>query len=201
MRKSEFASLPDAVLWKQALSGDKAAFSYLYETFAPVLYNYSYRFTGDQAFTEDCIQELFLRLLERGSNLSETDSIKFYLFRALRRDIVRRLDARDQQTLPLLERDTDFRVEFTHEPSWLEHRISEERSAHLLSLLNRLPARQKEVVYLRFYDELPYDEIAQIMGISQLSTYKVLYKALASLGKHLPARAALSLLLLLLTKS
>ena len=197
MKLNPYQSMPDAVLWRQALNGDMEAYAYLYETFAPVLYNYSYRFTGDQAFTEDCIQELFLRLLERGSYLSDTDSIKFYLFRTIRRDIVRRLEARDQQTLPLLERDVDFRVEFTHSASWLESRIREERSGQLLNCLNQLPARQKEAIYLRFYDELSYEEVAQIMGISQLSAYKVIYKALANLYQKMPARSALSLLLMM----
>lgn len=198
MKVNVYESMADAVLWKQALTGDKAAYSYLYETFAPILYNYSYRFTGDQAFTEDCVQELFLRLLERGSHLSETDSIKFYLFRAIRREIVRRLDARDQQTVPLMERDVDFRVEFQHEASWLENRMSEEQSEELLQLLNQLPPRQKEAIFLRFYDELPYEEVAQVMGITQLSAYKIIYKALANLYRRLPVRSALLLSLLLL---
>ena len=192
MKINAYESMADAELWKQALTGDKAAYSYLYETFSPVLYNYSYRFTYDQAFTEDCIQELFLRLLERGSHLSETDSIKFYLFRAIRREIVRKLEARDQQTLPLLERDVDFRVEFQHESSWLANKMTEERSGQLLQVLNQLPTRQKEAIYLRFYDELSYEEVAQIMGITQLSAYKIVYKALASLYRKMPVRSALS---------
>lgn len=189
--------MADSQLWRTAMDGDKQAYAYLYQTYAPILYNYSLRFTGDAAFTEDCIQELFLRLLERGSGLSDTDSIKFYLFRCIRRDIVRRLDARDQQTLPLLERDVDFRVEFAYERSWLDTHISQERSAQLLTVLNQLPARQKEAIFLRFYDGLSYEETARIMGISQLSAYKTIYKALANLQRQLPARSALSLLMTL----
>ncbi|RYF67297.1 MAG: sigma-70 family RNA polymerase sigma factor, partial [Cytophagaceae bacterium] len=201
MNRTTYESMTDALLWEKALSGDKSAYSFLYETYAPILYNYSFRFTSDRAFTEDCVQELFLRLLERGSKLSKTDSIKFYLFRSIRREIVRRLDARDQQTLPLMERDVDFRVEFAHESSWLDNQMSDERSSELLMLLNELPARQKEAIFLRFYDELPYEEVAQIMGINQLSAYKTIYKALANLHQKMPARLVMLLLAAMMSAS
>lgn len=187
MKLTTYESMPDAILWEKALTGDKAAYAYMYETYSSVLYNYSYRFTGDRPFTEDCIQELFLRLLERGRQLSKTDSIKFYLFRSIRREIVRRMEGKNQQTLPLVESDVDFRVEFSNESSWLETQISEEHSDELLVLLNELPTRQKEAIFLRFYDELPYNQVAQIMGISQLSAYKTIYKALANLQQRMPA--------------
>ncbi|RYF70845.1 MAG: sigma-70 family RNA polymerase sigma factor [Cytophagaceae bacterium] len=198
MKYTTYESMPDALLWDKALRNDKSAYSYLYEKFAPILYNYSYRFTSDRAFTEDCVQELFLRLLEGGNQLSKTDSIKFYLFRSIRREIVRRLATRHQQTLPLIERDIDFRIEFAHEPGWLENRISDERSQALLTLVNDLPARQKEAIFLRFYDELPYQEVAQVMGINQLSAYKTIYKALANLHRKMPVQSVMLLLLALL---
>lgn len=47
-----------------------------------------------------------------------------------------------------------------------------------------MTTRQREVIHLRFFEELPYDEIAEIMGLSTKDTYKLYYRALESLRKH-----------------
>jgi len=47
----------------------------------------------------------------------------------------------------------------------------------------QLPARQREVIFLKYYNNLSYEEIAGIMGIEQDSVYKLTYKALEKLQK------------------
>lgn len=176
----------DAELWCDFLQGSKPAFACLYETFAPILYNYGYKIAQDRALTEDCIQDVFLTLLERREHLSTTTSIKFYLFCALRREIVKRLKERQSHADWNEESDLNFSVRFSTQSSWLDERESQELSGRILRILNELPPRQKEALFLRFYDDLPYDQIARIMEIGQTSAYKVVYKALASLQKKLP---------------
>jgi DNA-directed RNA polymerase specialized sigma24 family protein len=63
----------------------------------------------------------------------------------------------------------------------------EERSLQqtIKGVLHKLPARQQEIIYLRFYDGLSYEEIADIMCINVSSTYKLLYKALENLQQSL----------------
>ena len=60
-------------------------------------------------------------------------------------------------------------------------------------VLNKLPARQQEIIFLRFYEGLSYEEIADVMGIQLSSTYKLLYKALENLQQSL-ARLSVGLL-------
>ena len=174
----------DAALWDDFLVGSKAAYAYLYATHAGTLYNYGYKIAQNRELTEDSLQDLFLTILETRERLGRTDSIEFYLMRALRRDIVRKLTHaqrfdHDVDTL-------DFTIEFRYEPTWLDTQISKEQSTMLLHELNNLPPRQKEALFLKYFDNLSYEEIAGVMGIEQTSVYKIVYKAIASLQKRMP---------------
>lgn len=185
----------DTDLWDDFLAGSKKAYTYLYGKYATTLYNYGYKIAQNRELTEDCLQDLFLTILETRERLGRTDSIKFYLMRALRREIVRKLthEQRFNHDLDTL----DFTIEFYYEPTWLDRQISSEQSTLLLHELNNLPARQKEALFLKYFDNLSYEEIAGVMGIEQTSVYKIVYKAIASLQKRMPANAVFLLLALI----
>jgi RNA polymerase sigma factor (sigma-70 family) len=185
----------DAVLWDNFLEGSKSAYAYLYAKYAKTLYNYGYKIAQNREVTEDCLQDLFLTILETRERLGRTDSIKFYLMRALRRDIVRKLTSEQRFNNDL---DTlDFTIEFHYEPTWLDAQISLEQSTLLLRELNSLPARQKEALFLKYFDNLSYEEIAGVMGIEQSSVYKIVYKAIASLQKRMATHVVFLLLALI----
>ncbi|MBD2703003.1 sigma-70 family RNA polymerase sigma factor [Spirosoma sp. BT702] len=185
----------DGQIWDDFLHGSKAAYSFMYEKYAPVLYNYGYKIAQNRQVVEDCIQDLFLTILESRERLGRTDSIKFYLMRSLRRDIVRKLTSGQRFNGDL---DTlDFTIEFYYEPTWLDAQISEEQSTLLLRELNSLPARQKEALFLKYFDNLSYEQIAGVMGIEQTSAYKIIYKAIASLQKRMPIHIVLLFLALI----
>ncbi|MCK8493863.1 MULTISPECIES: RNA polymerase sigma factor [Spirosoma] len=185
----------DTVLWDDFLNGNKAAYAYLYGKYAKTLYNYGYKIAQNREMTEDCLQDLFLTILETRERLGRTDSIKFYLMRALRRDIVRKL-TREQRFDHELDT-LDFKIEFYYEPTWLDAQISQEQSTLLLHELNSLPARQKEALFLKYFDNLSYEEIAGVMGIEQSSVYKIVYKAIASLQKRMALHTILAVLALI----
>ena len=184
----------DTQIWDDFLHGNKAAYSFMYEKYAPVLYNYGYKIAQNQQITEDCLQDLFLTILETRQRLGRTDSIKFYLMRALRRDIVRKLT--NEHRFNSEVDNLDFTIEFYYEPTWLDAQISQEQSTLLLRELNSLPARQKEALFLKYFDNLSYEEIAGVMGIEQTSVYKIVYKAIASLQKRMPTSVIFFLLAL-----
>ncbi|RYC71752.1 RNA polymerase sigma factor [Spirosoma sordidisoli] len=175
----------DAQIWDDFLLGSQPAYSFMYEKYARMLYNYGYKIAQNRQLTEDCLQDLFLTILETRERLGHTDSIKFYLMRSLRREIVRKLNAQ-HRFADNAEHDVDFKVEFLYEPTWLDSQISKERSEAVLRELNQLPARQKEALFLKFFDNLSYEEIAGIMGIETTSAYKVIYKGIAALQKRMP---------------
>ena len=79
----------DIDLWRSFRKGDKNAFENLYQSYFKVLGHYGFRLTPDAQHIEDAIQDLFIDLWRRKEYLSDPDNVKFYLFRALRNQLLR----------------------------------------------------------------------------------------------------------------
>src|SRR5215831_20099737 len=79
----------DLSLWLRFKNGDKQAFAELYQKHILSLLAYGSKLCSDQEILKDSIQELFVELWNSRQNLSATDSVKFYLFKALRYKLLR----------------------------------------------------------------------------------------------------------------
>lgn len=174
----------DETLWNDFRSGSKEAFEYLYRNYVSVLYNYGFKICQDKMLTKDAIQEVFLALLSKYDKVNLTNAIKFYLFKSLRIEIFKKLKA-EQRFTDLLSVDVDFNMEYSAEEKMIEDEITMIRIRELAQVIEVLPRRQKECIYLRFYEGMTYQEISDIMGIEVSSVYKMLYKAIEKLYENL----------------
>lgn len=154
----------DAIQWRGFIKGSEKAFDYLYEKFFFVLYDYALRFCKDEALIKDCIQELFIELWEKRTSLNTVLSVRSYLYVALRRKLVRHLSEQNKFVNSSLS--YDFDVVLSHEALLAQKELQEETQSKLHHLFNALTSRQKEAVYLKFYENLSYQEIATIMAFS-----------------------------------
>jgi len=82
----------DLLLWKSFKSGSESAFIFIYEHNFEMLYSYGRRLTNNEDVIKDAIQDLFIELRKNRENLGDTDSIKFYLFKCLKRRINKELN-------------------------------------------------------------------------------------------------------------
>lgn len=166
--------------WHAFKNGDWEAYTRLYNDYFKLLSNYGYKFSKDINLIEDAIHDLFVRLWTTRNNLGEPASVKNYLYKSLRNTILRKMQAEGKFTVIDTESyPSGFEVSYFNEPlSTIEER---ELQATIKNIINTLPPRQQEIIYLRFYEDLSYDEIADIMSININSTYKLLYKALQNL--------------------
>ena len=185
--------------WNAFKQGDWNAYTSLYEAFYSPLNNYGAKFTDDADLVQDAIHDLFVQLWTSRNNLGEPASVKNYLYKSLRTQLFRKLQSQakvvDLDGVASTER---FTVTFQQE---LTLNIeAQELREQVAALVARLPARQQEIIFLRFFEGASYDEIADIMGISTASAYKLLYKALESLQKILNKRS-LALLYCVLLQS
>ena len=184
MRK-EKDEIDETAVWDDFRRGDKEAYELIYRKFSPLLYNYGYKITASREITQDCIQELFITLLVNRAKLGKTDSIKFYLYKSLRRSLMRALKSSNRYVDGAVVPEDQFNVVFSCEYELIQEQISAERSAHLQKALDNLPPRQKEVIFLRFYENLSFEQISAVMGIEQSSVYKIIYKAIHNLQDKL----------------
>jgi RNA polymerase sigma-70 factor (ECF subfamily) len=174
----------DEKLWNDFRSGSKEAFEYLYRNYVGILYNYGFKICQDKMLTKDAIQEVFLSLLTKYDKVNLTNAIKLYLFKSLRIEIFKKLKA-EQRFTDILLVDTDFSMDYSTEDKMIEDEITMIRIRELAQVIDLLPRRQKECIYLRFYEGMTYQEISDIMDIEVSSVYKMLYKAIEKLYENL----------------
>ena len=170
-------------LWQLMLQGDHSALAQLMELYVDTLYNYGIRFSDDHTMVEDCIQNLFIGIWQRRDFLSTPSNCKSYLFSSLRRMIHRNAQlVKKVSVISLSDNDPPgFDFELSIEHSLIQREESRIMANKLTHLITTLPKRQKEVIYLKFFENLSREEIADIMQISSQAVSNLLQKALKNL--------------------
>jgi RNA polymerase sigma factor (sigma-70 family) len=173
------------LLWSKFLHGNTCAFEKLMNRHYRDLLNYGTKFTGDKELVKDCIQDLFLTLWANRRTINTTHYVKYYLLKSLRRKLVKSLCGNINSYVNYNY--VDFNAGFD-EPVENKIILSEnyfELSQKIRNLLASLSKREQEVIYLRFYADADYYEIAEIMCINRQSAYNLLHEALGKLKKVL----------------
>lgn len=184
--------------WDEFRYGDEDALKFIFNAYYNLLFNYGHKFTPDDHIIEDVIQDLFVKLWVDRENINSTNSVKNYIYKAFRRRLIRKLDYSPRiMAFPA----TEERIGFNMEPGHDHRMISAERTKriqHNLAIaLDKMTPRQREVIHLRYFEEMDFNEIADVMQLSTKATYKLLYRAIDSLKQHLPRFDYLVILYLL----
>lgn len=179
----KFYYLDTALLWQKIKKGDKNAFNQLFKLYYMDLKAYGVKIAGQEADAKEAIQLLFVKIWEKRATLNEVKSVKSYLLTAYRRTLIDLLAAEKKQTQV-----TDNTPTFTIAPSELQifQQDKKIQATRLAELLHQLPAKQKEIIYLRFYNQLSYLEIAEIIDLNYQSVRNYSVKAIRFLRKNWP---------------
>jgi RNA polymerase sigma factor, sigma-70 family len=192
--------LPEEEVWYNFRQGDIGSFEWIYDQYAKLLFQYCKQYCNSQALVEDCIQELFTELWEKRANLGPTTSIKFYLLSSIRRKLARKLQQENKRHLFEGANELPaFQTIATPESILI---LSEEEKllqATLLQAVNELPVRQREVLYLRYFQGLSFEEIAEITSLPRKTTYNIMYLALDTLRKKLSITSDIGFMTLLVS--
>jgi RNA polymerase sigma factor (sigma-70 family) len=172
----------DITLWESFRNGDKEAFALLFRRHYESLVRYGNKFTGNTEVLEDSIQELFIELWQAKSR-TPVLSVRAYLLKALKYKLLRKYH-QTQDTVPLKEDEGGF--EWSHEIALIARQDSAEKEKVVVDALNRLSNRQKEIIYLKYYQNLSYEEVSEIMNINYQAARNLLYQAIKSLRSWLP---------------
>lgn len=168
----------ESLLWQRFRSGEEAALEELMLKNFQLLFRYGTKYSRNDAYIKDCIQDLFLELWSRRQFLSENIAIKPYLMASLRRRMHRGLSAQKWISPDAIDLDNScFEVEFSVEDSLIREETTQAIAHEIKMHLEQLPKRQKEVVYLKFFEDLSRDEIAEVMGIHSQSVSNLLQAA------------------------
>ena len=146
------------------------------------LLSYGYRVTSNSQLIKDSIHDLFLHLWVHRENLSETDSIKFYLYRSLRNRILQNLESKKDISLANAGSVLDSIIDdFAGEGSLIDTETEREQTLRLQKAIDQLPKRQQEVIQLRYQHDFSLEQIADMMSISNQSVRNHLHRAITQL--------------------
>ena len=171
----------DVLLWNAFREGDRDAYAGIYNLYIEDLLSYGYRVTSNRQLIKDSIQDLFLHLWLHRENLSETDSIKFYLFRSLRNRILRNIEKSDilpQTADSILE---NIIEDFSFEQELMAHETEVQQIGRLQKAINKLSKRQQEVIQLRYHNDFSLEEIENLMQLNNQSVRNLLHRAISQL--------------------
>lgn len=183
MSPSVLQNEPLDTLWKKIQMGDGAAFGRFVESQYNRLYDYGHRFTKDSNLIRDCIQDLFLSLWEKRTHLPDVQSSQAYALVALRNRILKTITRQpDQFSIDGLT--TFTATEPAPDEQWVETETIQTNTQRLQRLLRQLTDRQREALYLKFYQNLSHESIAEVLGVERQSVANLLQRALKELKQN-----------------
>jgi RNA polymerase sigma factor (sigma-70 family) len=174
--------LPDeSTLWQQFKSGDKQSFAVLYKTHYAALYNYGCHLVRDKDLVEDSIHDLFFTLWKHRGQLVTPLAVRNYLFTAFKRKVIDL--ARQQGRFSDRYDESDFEIMLSPEHELIREQAGEERGRQLQRALNGLTKRQREAIYLRYFESMTYPELASVLECDVNSVYVLMSRAMEALRR------------------
>lgn len=171
----------ERLIWTRFLKGDNQVLSLIYLQHSNALFDYGCRFTIDKDLVKDSIQEVFCSLIRTRSSLGETDNIRLYLLKSLKRKIFRELKNVNSQSSLITDQDFSFDLRWSENMDDQLYDLDEEKKHLLSEAMQSLTERQKEAIYLRFNRGLEYEEISFLLNLNYQSSRALIHRAIEKL--------------------
>ena len=173
--------------WKLFQQGDMAAFKNLYQRYFHRLFSYGQKLCHSPEILEDALQDFFMKLMRNRENLVLPDSVQAYMlgaFRMFLTDKLKQYKSRLQKEIPA---EGFFEFGEIHDSVMIKE-LDAEQQQLLQDALNQLTARQREAIYLRYFEGLDYEALARLLELSQKGTYKLIGRAVGAMREHVEKR-------------
>ncbi len=173
-------------VWERMKHGDEKALSEIFSFFYVDLYQYGLKIFHLPDLVKDSIQDVFMRIWEKRDVIGDVRNPKAYLISSVRRKLfanktVHYTDISDE----LLKNEGEKVFSFTSSEFIEIEEISAYLRNSLVQAINNLSERQRELIFLRFYYNLRYMEIAQIMEVNEQTVRNLMQRALAKLREKI----------------
>jgi RNA polymerase sigma-70 factor (ECF subfamily) len=175
----------------RARAGDTQAWGDLYREFAPAIFRFCRRAMPTREDAEDATMEIFMKLRDKLVQYDQSRSFPAWLYRVAANhcwDMLRRRKARHEKDTQDID---DLPLE-APEPNQLEKLIEERTSEEVRKALDKLGARARMALVMRYYSDMSYDEIADALGVRRPFVGVVLLRARHELRQALGENSALA---------
>jgi RNA polymerase sigma-70 factor (ECF subfamily) len=180
--------MDEKALVTNIINGDQNSFKQLYDVYHPYVYNICYRFTGNREDAEDTTQDVFIKIYHAIAKFKGDAKLSTWIYRIavntyLKKERRKKLDywfsldflsPDKEKLLPVSPEDLpDRRIEILETERIVQRAVQQ------------LPAKQRTALILHRYENLKYEEIAEIMNTSISAVESLLHRAKENLAKKL----------------
>lgn len=176
-------------LWIQLKEGERDALEMLFRRYYDDLFRYAVKFCGSEVIAEDHIQDLFLRIWKRRDNLGSVTGVKTYLWTALRRSLINHNNKETRRSEIYAELGEEKKImQFAVEEIMIQREEDHELREALKIAMDALTPRQREILYLRYYDGMTYEEIESITSLNYQTLRNYVCESLKELDVVISSR-------------
>jgi len=166
--------------WEEALQGDVSAFGRIHRELYPLLLHYLLKIIPDEDICQDILQDLFVKMWERKEKFGQINNVKVYFFKAARSMAINHIKKHKDHD-PLNDDHQYVNIVFCQEEIIVDEERNKEAAFVLSSALNMLPDRQREMIFLKYFDGWNYDQIADVTGIRYQSVVNHVHRGIIQL--------------------
>lgn len=165
-------------IWNQISVGNTIAYSEAYRFYYKRFFNYGRKFTEDVQLLEDAVQEALLTIWDKRKIITSLEYPASYFYNAFRYQLFHKIKQFQKQNIEVSD---DLESDFLAEQMSVNESVDTALQNRLKTALTTLTSKQREAIFLRFYEGLSYDEVAGILNITTKATYKIMSRALGNL--------------------
>ncbi len=189
----------DEVLMLRYKEGDLEAFEILLERYQQPLFTFVFRFCNNYHQAEDLVQEVFLRLIKSAKTYEPKAKFSTYIYTFAHNICVDHFRRGKKRKTVSLSQPIDVEQDLTFEDTVKDERANPEKEYRQKSLekalqeaVSQLPEEQREVFLLREQMNLPFEEIARVVGCLPSTAKSRMRYALQSIRQKLEKRFSLA---------
>ena len=175
----------DKQIWKDFKCGEEYSLSYIYQQNIDFLFYYGKKFSKNDDFILDSIQDLFYDLIRTRKSLGETSHIRMYLAKSLKRKLIRELEKKRMEIELDSNRQFGPDIVFSVEEDLVREESRTKNHQLIQRGMQELSSKQREILYYRFHCGFDYEQICELMSISYDAARQLVSRAVLSLKEYL----------------
>jgi len=172
--------------WEQMRRGDKKALFELYNKLYFHLIRFGLKINADDELVKDCVNQIFLNIWDKHERLPPVQQVKSYFMTSLRRCMLDQLAHTDKMQFAFNQMGAEENWnELSYEEIIINVQVDDEVKEKLSLAIKQLTPRQIELIQLKFFEGLTYDQIAVKTSQTVKTAYNTIYDAIKTLRKLL----------------
>lgn len=177
----------DPKIWQNIRNGDALAMKTLYQECYQELFAFGFKMVADKDKIKDCLHEIFCDIWQKRSQIGEVNHLKAYLKTCVRNKLLKEIKL-DQKTDQISDHEFEHLTENSYEQLLIAAETDADSKAKMWRAINELTPMQREIINLKFFEELNYDAIAVMLKLKPRTVYNHVYAAICKLRDELSAK-------------